>query len=155
MGIAGALAEALAADDSGLDEVKMGTPFGRLPPNHLMKNPAGTWSFVGSVDSRLSYLRKDGKVLGKGDKDILKNIGQAGPGMAGVKSRVFKTPYDAMMAAKKLNQGVTVSGGEMKKHPEIADGLKRSKVKHTVSGKKHEGLDALFAEAVTEELDQR
>jgi len=37
--------------------------FNHLPGNHLSLNPAGTWSFVGSVDGRLVYLRADGREL--------------------------------------------------------------------------------------------
>lgn len=36
------------------------TPFGRLPQNCLNHYPSGRWGFVGSVDARLAYVRKDG-----------------------------------------------------------------------------------------------
>ncbi len=32
----------------------------QLPPNCLIMNPAGSYSFVGRVDARLGYVRKDG-----------------------------------------------------------------------------------------------
>ena len=66
---------------------------------HLMKNPAGTWSFVGSVPVELSYFMRDGSELGA---EMIKKIQRHGPGLfKGVGTRVFKTSKEAIKAAKK------------------------------------------------------
>jgi hypothetical protein len=106
---------------------------GRLPPNHLNLFPSGKWGFVGSVDVRLSYLTPEGHELDlKKDAKFIESISQAGPGIVKAKSRVFATPYDAMEAAKKLGQGVTVAKHDMEKHPDIEEALKKSGVKHKI-----------------------
>jgi hypothetical protein len=104
-----------------------------LPANHLFLFPSNKWGFVGSVDVRLNYLNRDGHELNLDkDKDFIDGIRQVGAGIMKAKSRVFATPYEAMEAAKKLGQGVTVAKHDMDKHPEIEEGLKKSGVKHKI-----------------------
>jgi len=66
---------------------------------HVLKNPAGTYSFVGSVAVELGWLNKDGTPL---TPKQAKEVARANnPGMI-AKTRVFKTEKEAFKAAKKL-----------------------------------------------------
>lgn len=76
---------------------------GRLPENCLLQNPAGSWSFVGRVDSRLAYVRKDGQPM---DDETAYIIRQFGPGLAGVKCMSWPTRAAAILEAESL--GITV-----------------------------------------------
>lgn len=65
---------------------------------HLMKNPAGTYSFVGSVPVELGWLSKSGKEL---TPDEAKEVARANMPAMLAKTRVFKTPQEAFKVAKK------------------------------------------------------
>jgi len=71
---------------------------------HVIKNPAGTFSFVGSVPANLVMMNKDGSELSKEQADKVAKA--SNPGML-AKSRVFKTMADAEKAASKM--GVKIS----------------------------------------------
>ena len=73
---------------------------GQLPPNCLIKNPAGTWSFVGSVDARLGYKRKDGS---EPSEQELRNATQFGPRLAGLVTRTYPTQQAAIDAAAAID----------------------------------------------------
>jgi hypothetical protein len=72
---------------------------GALPPHALIQHPSGVWSFVGRVDARLSYLRKDGS---KPSEEELRKAAQFGPGLVGLKTRVWATRAEAEQAAAEL-----------------------------------------------------
>lgn len=57
---------------------------------HLLKNPAGTWSFVGSVPLDLRYARRDGQPM---DDETARGIRAHGPGFyrATVLTRTWPT----------------------------------------------------------------
>ena len=65
---------------------------------HLMKNPAGTYSFVGSVPVALGWLSKSGKEL---TPDEAKEVSMANMPAMLAKTRIFKTPQEAFKVAKK------------------------------------------------------
>lgn len=65
----------------------------------LIKNPAGTYHFVGSVPVKLGWMNKDGSELS--DKEAKELVKSSSPGMLG-KSRVFKTSKEALAFAKKM-----------------------------------------------------
>lgn len=77
---------------------------GKLPRNVLLKNPNGTWSFVGTVDGVLSYVTKDG---GTPSDDDLRAARQCGPRIAGLRSRVWATADEARAEAERLGLPVT------------------------------------------------
>jgi hypothetical protein len=65
----------------------------RRLPLCLHKNPAGTWSFVGSVPVALAYT---------GPADAIEKGRQFGFGFVkhlGVKARIYQTPEEALAAA--------------------------------------------------------
>lgn len=73
---------------------------------HLNKNPNGTWSFVGSVPIEFGYERRDGKEMSDDEKkevaDMVHHSASGGPNFRRVYSvRVFKSPKEALAAAKK------------------------------------------------------
>jgi hypothetical protein len=70
-----------------------------LPSNVLIKNPAGSWSFVGSVDIRLSFTMKDGAPV---DEKTAKNIASSGPGFCNVKRVTWATEKEARDYAASL-----------------------------------------------------
>jgi hypothetical protein len=72
---------------------------GALPPHALIQHPSGVWSFVGRVDARLSYLRKDGS---QPSEEELRKAAQFGPGLMGLKTRVWATQEEAEQAAAEL-----------------------------------------------------
>jgi hypothetical protein len=108
-----------------------------FPENQLLDFPSGKWGFVGNVDARLGHVYKDGRELGDPlsdeDEAEMQKAKSFGVGFTDLKTRVFHSPYDAMAAAKKLGLGITISDWQLEKHPEIMDGLKRSRVKHKIS----------------------
>ena len=65
---------------------------------HLMKNPAGTYSFVGSVPVALGWLSKSGKEL---TPEEAKEVSMANMPAMLAKTRIFKTPQEAFKVAKK------------------------------------------------------
>ena len=78
---------------------------GSLPRNLITKYPSGRWGFVGSVNVRLVYQRKDGQPLT--DKDC-ENIQQFGPGLLKhIKSLSYTTAQEAEQAAKDLGFEIT------------------------------------------------
>lgn len=127
------LARAAAEEQEEDQEVQKQAAAGRLPENHLSQYPNGKWGFSGSVDVRLNYLTRDGHEIDlKRDAEVINNLRQHGPRLAGVKSRVYDTPYDAMLAAKKLGSNIQVAPWMIEKNPEITADLERSGVKHKV-----------------------
>lgn len=76
---------------------------------HLMKNPKGTYSFVGSVPAELGYTEKDGSPLTSKTKKDLQHA--SNPSMI-AKSRIFKTKDEAVLAAKKLGYSINSIVGE-------------------------------------------
>jgi len=108
-----------------------------FPENQLLDFPSGKWGFVGNVDARLGHVYKDGRELGDPlsdeDEAEMQKAKSFGVGFTDLKTRVFHSPYDAMAAAKKLGLGITISDWQLEKHPEIMDGLKRSRVKHKIT----------------------
>ena len=91
---------------------------------HLMKNPAGTYSFVGSVPVQLSWLSKAGKEL----TDIeAKEVGQANIPAMLAKTRVFKTPKEAFALAKKY--GIKRKDIKFNESDELTEEVKYSPIK--------------------------
>ncbi len=78
-----------------------------LPENTLIKNPAGTYSFVGRVDTRLAFVTKNGGVPTAKQLDGARH---AGPGIVGLRTRTFPTSDAALKAARAL--GLSVSDGK-------------------------------------------
>lgn len=68
----------------------------RLPSNDLMRNPSGTWSFVGRVDAHLAYVRADGSPA---RPEELADAAKFGPHAVGLVSRTFPTRDAALHAA--------------------------------------------------------
>lgn len=77
---------------------------GKLPSNSVMQYPSGRWGFVGSVDSRLAYVRKDGS---EATEDDLSSARIAGPNVAGLKTRTFDTKEAALAAAEAISAEVS------------------------------------------------
>ena len=78
---------------------------GNLPPNCLIGNPAGTFHFVGSVDARLGYTRRDGS---EPSEQELRNAAQHGPRLAGLVTRTFPTREAAFAAAREIGVVATI-----------------------------------------------
>ena len=73
---------------------------GSLPKNLITQYPSGRWGFIGSVNTRLVYRRKDGQPLT--DKDC-QNIQQFGPGLLKhIESLSYATAQEAEQAAKEI-----------------------------------------------------
>ncbi len=75
---------------------------------HLMKNPAGSYSFVGSVPVFLGYKEKDGSPLTQETAAKLAHI--SSPALI-AKSRVYQTPAEALQAADEI--GVNVANRDL------------------------------------------
>jgi hypothetical protein len=78
---------------------------GKLPPNCLIRNPAGSFSFVGSVDARLGYVCKDGSAP---TDEQLRKAAQFGPGLIGLRTRTYPTQEAAIAAAEAIGATVTL-----------------------------------------------
>ena len=78
---------------------------GKLPANCLIKNPAKSFSFVGSVDARLGYKRKDGS---EPSDEELRNAAKFGPRLAGLVTRTYPTREAAIAAADAIGATVTL-----------------------------------------------
>ncbi len=76
----------------------------QLPPNCLIKNPAGSYSFVGRVDARLGYLRKDGS---EPSEQEMQTAARHGPRLAGLVTRTFPTYQAGLDAAAAIGATVT------------------------------------------------
>ncbi len=63
---------------------------------HLMKNPAGTFSFVGSIPVQLVWLNKDGSEL---TDPQAKQVARANTPAMLAKTRVFPTIAEAITVA--------------------------------------------------------
>jgi hypothetical protein len=76
----------------------------RIQHPYIIKNPAGTYMFVGKVDSRLAYICEDGNT--PTDEQIDKIARSGFPGMVKkaehILTRTFKTAEDAGKAAQTL-----------------------------------------------------
>ena len=72
----------------------------------LMKNPAGTWHFVGRVPMTLGFERRDGQPLTEEDIEVIQHCG---PGLRKkeVKTRTFLTSKQGLRFAKEKNFTVT------------------------------------------------
>lgn len=107
-----------------IQEAKYGT--------HLIKNPAGTYSFVGDVPVQLAYKKKDGSKLT--NDEITKIQKSSNPGMQrkvlGIELQIYKTPEEALKAAKKI-------GVKVKPFKEAKDSGKYESIKYF--GKKNPG----------------
>src|SRR3990167_5493699 len=75
-----------------------------LPSNTLIQFPAGSWGFVGRVDVRLGWARKDGSMPTDDEINKAKNHG---PGMIGLKIKSWLTKELDIAAAKELGLTVT------------------------------------------------
>lgn len=83
---------------------------GKLPPNVLIKSQTSdNWFFVGKVDGRLAYVKKDGSTPTEKE---LKDAAHAGPGIIGLKARVYKSPEEAEEVAKELGLEIEVHRGK-------------------------------------------
>lgn len=70
---------------------------------HLIKNPAGSFSFVGSVPCRLAYVTKAGDYVT--DEEVEKNM-RLPSSYRKIKSRVFSSIDEAMREAQRLGYNV-------------------------------------------------
>ena len=78
---------------------------GSLPKNLITQYPNGRWGFVGSVNARLVYQRKDGQPLTEKD---CQDIQQFGPGLLKhIESLSYATAKEAEQAAKDLGFEIT------------------------------------------------
>ena len=73
---------------------------------HLTQNPAKTWSFTGTVPVVLLYTTQDGQ---EPSEEQCKAVAQFGPRLAGVKSRVWTNPEDALQAARAIGATLCMS----------------------------------------------
>jgi len=105
----------------------------------LLKNPAGSFSFAGSVPVELSYEMKDGSPV---TDEAAQKARDFGPRLAGVKTRTWPTREDALAAAEAL--GVTV------KESQPADKAARSGSMQKTVDWSNLNLDAMPVEAVAE-----
>ena len=64
---------------------------------HVIENPSGTFSFVGSVPVSLRWVAKDGSPADPAEIDKAASFG---PRFADVKTRTFATREDALAAAE-------------------------------------------------------
>lgn len=73
---------------------------------HVTKNPAGTWSFVGTVPICLLYFRRDGQPL---TEDDIQGIRQCGAGLfrKTIGSRTWPTREAAIAEAQALGYKVS------------------------------------------------
>ena len=71
---------------------------------HIIKNPAGTYSFVGDVPAELAWTTQDGE---KPSEEQVKIAVQFGPRFARVKTRTWPTAEAALREAEAL--GYTVA----------------------------------------------
>lgn len=94
--------------------------------NTLMKAPSGRWIFVGSVHKNLSYVKKDGTEPTEKD---LQDANHVGPGIIGLETKAWDTPLEALEAAKKYDQVVTITAMDME-NPEIQNAIKMSGVQY-------------------------
>lgn len=67
---------------------------------HLIKNPAGTYSFKGTIPVVLGWVNKDGSEL---TEDEAKEVARSNYPAMLAKSRVFEYPEDAIAAATVLS----------------------------------------------------
>ncbi len=70
---------------------------------HVIQNPSGTWSFVGSVPVILGYTNKEG---GEPSEQQIQDARQCGPQLAGIKCRSFPTKDEAIDVARQLGYEV-------------------------------------------------
>ena len=68
---------------------------GHLPQNVIIKNPAGTYSFVGRVSARLAYVTKDGY---QPTTKQFQDAASFGPRLVGLRSRTWPTEEAARKA---------------------------------------------------------
>lgn len=71
-----------------------------FPKNLLMKNPAGSYSYVGRVSVKLAWVNKNGSLLSDSEAERISRA--SNPAMFG-RVRVFKTVQEAKQAAIDLN----------------------------------------------------
>jgi hypothetical protein len=76
----------------------------KLPSNALIQFPSGRWGYVGSVDMRLAFVRKDGTECTAQD---VENAAIAGPAFAGLKTKAWDTKDAAIAAAAAI--GIVVA----------------------------------------------
>ena len=81
---------------------------GKLPPNVIDQFPSGKWGFSGSVDARLAYVTKDG---GTPTEKQFKDAIQVGPGIIGLRTRVWPTMEDALREAARIGATVDIPRG--------------------------------------------
>jgi hypothetical protein len=108
----GSLATEPVATEAGYfngKSAESGALWGKSAGLNLIKNPAGTFSFVGSVPHELKYY--DTETGGPISDDLLRKINSStNPAMVmkahGVKSRIFKSAQAAILAAEERGHGV-------------------------------------------------
>ena len=76
-----------------------GQILGHLPSNDLMESN-GHWFYVGSVDSRLAYVTKDGE---EPTDEQIKLAQSIGPELAGLKTKTWDSKEAALEALKKIS----------------------------------------------------
>lgn len=95
---------------------------GKLPPNVLIKSQTSdNWFFVGQVDGRLAYVKKDGSTPTEKE---LKDAAHAGPGIIGLKTRSYKSLEEAEEVAKELGLEIEVHRGKEGSKSEAEAGKK-------------------------------
>jgi hypothetical protein len=77
---------------------------GKLPPNKVIQYPSGRWGFVGSVDARLSFVRKDGSTPSPKE---FQDAQLVGPQMVGLKTRSWGSREEAIEEARRLGLPIT------------------------------------------------
>jgi hypothetical protein len=110
---------------------------GSIRDAYLIKNPAGTWSFVGRVPAELMYERIDGEPLSEKDIDSIRNFG-AGVMRNSIKSRVYQSPHDAIEAAKPLDILIRGAGKDIIYDPSTGE-VDETAVEHLSESKKPRG----------------
>lgn len=108
---------------------------------HLIKFPASTWGFVGSVPSNLTYVTKEGK---RPTAEQFETARSFGPRLAGVKTRSWKTKAAALRAAKA--EGYDPE--KVKGHGLIPRSSPKSKTKNPKGTKRATNVRSLVSKAL-------
>ena len=73
---------------------------------HVIKNPNGTYSFVGRVPYELGFTHKDGRHLTKEDYSFVSDQLRLPSNARAIKTRVFQSNVAAAMIASELGYRV-------------------------------------------------
>jgi hypothetical protein len=69
------------------------------PKNQVIQFPNGKWGFVGKVSPELAFITKEGNKPSEKQIEVAKHCG---PGIVGLKSRVWNTQEEATTEAQNL-----------------------------------------------------